>query len=291
MGQISALISAFFWASSSVIYARYVKNISAIILNLTKGVLAASFIFIILFFMQDSSLTAIKVNGIFILMIAGLLGIGLGDTFYFMSLRHIGARLSLLIQLSSPPLAALFSFVLYNEKISFLAIFGIFITLLGISWVLTEKTNIETDKSNRLKGIIFSVIASICSAFGIVYAHNAMQFHTQDPMVAAFYRLMGGNFVLLVMLFFRLSKPSFQNLFKRRTFFLVTLASFFGTFISIWLQQIALKNIPAGVAQTLFSTSPLFVIPISIFLGEKISIRSILGVIVAIIGIYILFIN
>ncbi len=291
MGELSALTSAAFWASASVIYAHYVKNISAIILNFAKGILAVLFIYIAVLILPQYSFGNIKTDGIIILLVAGSLGIGLGDSFYFVSLRFIGARLSLLIQLSSPPLAAMFAFILYEEKISFVAVSGIFITLLGISWVLTEKNENVIKKVDLLKGILFSAFASVSSALGIVYAHNAMQVHTQDPMVAAFYRLMGGNLVLIVLIFFRLSKTSYSNLFKKRTFSFIALASFFGTFISIWLQQVALQKIPAGIAQTLFSTSPLFVIPISVFMGERITPRSVLGVLFSIVGIYILFVN
>ncbi|MCK7522700.1 MAG: DMT family transporter [Ignavibacteriales bacterium] len=65
---------------------------------------------------------------------------------------------------------------------------------------------------------------------------------------------------------------------------------FFGTFLGIFLQQLSLQRIPAGITQTLIATSPIFVLPISALLGEKIGIRAVLGALLAIIGVALIFV-
>jgi drug/metabolite transporter (DMT)-like permease len=62
-----------------------------------------------------------------------------------------------------------------------------------------------------------------------------------------------------------------------------------GTYLAIWLQQVALKLTSAGIMQTLFSTSPLFVLPLAAALGERVSPRAVLGASVALAGIGLLF--
>jgi drug/metabolite transporter (DMT)-like permease len=54
------------------------------------------------------------------------------------------------------------------------------------------------------------------------------------------------------------------------------------------LQQTAIKLTAAGIASTIMQTSPLFVIPLAIAIGEKVTWRAIAGVIIAIVGIGIL---
>jgi drug/metabolite transporter (DMT)-like permease len=66
-------------------------------------------------------------------------------------------------------------------------------------------------------------------------------------------------------------------------------AVFIGTYLALWLQQVSLKFAAAGIAQTLFATSPLFVIPFALWMGEKVSVRAILGSVLAIIGVSFLF--
>jgi drug/metabolite transporter (DMT)-like permease len=70
---------------------------------------------------------------------------------------------------------------------------------------------------------------------------------------------------------------------------LVLAATVIGTYVGISLQQFAFKNASAGVTQTLLSTSPLFILPIVVWQGEKVSIRAVGGVLVALAGIAMLF--
>jgi drug/metabolite transporter (DMT)-like permease len=71
----------------------------------------------------------------------------------------------------------------------------------------------------------------------------------------------------------------------------VALAALLGTYLGIWLQQISFKYTPAGIAQALLATSPLFVLPLAAASGDRISWRAILGVLVAIGGIWLLISN
>ncbi|KYC34878.1 hypothetical protein WA1_50075 [Scytonema hofmannii PCC 7110] len=66
--------------------------------------------------------------------------------------------------------------------------------------------------------------------------------------------------------------------------------AFLSTYLGFWLQQISLKFTAAGIAKSLGATSPLFVLPLAFFIGEKISLRAILGVLVASAGVELLFI-
>ena len=69
----------------------------------------------------------------------------------------------------------------------------------------------------------------------------------------------------------------------------VAAASFFATYLGIWLQQVSLKYAAAaGIAQALLATSPLFVIPMAALLGEKLSWRAVLGVAVSLCGVWLL---
>lgn len=82
---------------------------------------------------------------------------------------------------------------------------------------------------------------------------------------------------------------SLAALQRPKLLFTVVLAAFFGTYLGIWLQQIALKYTAAGIAQSLLATSPLFVLPMAALLGDRISWRAISGVAIALSGIWLLF--
>jgi drug/metabolite transporter (DMT)-like permease len=72
----------------------------------------------------------------------------------------------------------------------------------------------------------------------------------------------------------------------------VVIATLLGTYLGIWLQVTGLRYAPAGVASTLSSTSPIFILPLSaIFLSDRVGVRAIAGACLAVAGIAVLFIR
>ena len=60
-----------------------------------------------------------------------------------------------------------------------------------------------------------------------------------------------------------------------------------GTWLGIWLSQIAFNKAPLAIALTLMATSPLFAIPLVHYLfGHHVTRVAILGSIIAVVGVY-----
>jgi len=71
--------------------------------------------------------------------------------------------------------------------------------------------------------------------------------------------------------------------------FTLGVAILLGTVFGIWLQQTSFKlSLNVGVASTLLSTSPLFVLPITAALGERVTWRAVIGATVGVLGIALL---
>ncbi len=66
-------------------------------------------------------------------------------------------------------------------------------------------------------------------------------------------------------------------------------AIFVGTFLALWLQQVALKNANPAIAQTLIATSPVFILVIYAIKGVKVSKQSVIGTLAALAGISLFF--
>ncbi|MCW8335916.1 EamA family transporter, partial [Vibrio paucivorans] len=67
------------------------------------------------------------------------------------------------------------------------------------------------------------------------------------------------------------------------------LAIFVGTFLALWLQQVALKYANPAVAQTLIATSPIFILIIYAVRREPIGRKSVIGTLFAVGGISLFF--
>ena len=72
---------------------------------------------------------------------------------------------------------------------------------------------------------------------------------------------------------------------------LTSAGAFIGPFLGVWLSMVAITFTKAGIAMTLMSLMPVFVIP-TVFLiyREKTSIRGMAGAFVAVIGVAIIFV-
>ncbi|HHP7232857.1 MAG TPA: DMT family transporter [Xenococcaceae cyanobacterium] len=294
IGELSALTAAFLWAISAVIYSLLGQRVPPLQLNFFKGIIAIAFILLTLLF-QEITTNSFTIFSVFLLSLSGIIGIGLGDTAYFLALNNLGARRTLLLETLAPPLSALLAWIIIGEALNPIAWWGIFLTLLGIAWVISERNALELNSNLRIvKGIIWGSLAAISQASGAVLSRIALINSDISPLESSLIRLLGGTaivFFLGVVPWFQKSSSPQINLLSWRILGTITLAAFASTYLGIWLQQTSLKFAPTGIAQTLLATSPIFIIPLAFIMGEKVSLRSILGVLIAIAGISLLFVG
>jgi drug/metabolite transporter (DMT)-like permease len=68
--------------------------------------------------------------------------------------------------------------------------------------------------------------------------------------------------------------------------------AFFGPFLGVWMSLVAVRHIEAGIAATLNAMTPIFIIPVVILVyKEKVSLRAVLGAILAVVGVALLFLS
>ncbi|MBV9385542.1 MAG: DMT family transporter [Chroococcidiopsidaceae cyanobacterium CP_BM_ER_R8_30] len=290
-GEIAALCAAFLWAVSSIIYTRLGQSIPPLELNLLKGAIAIPLLLLTLF-LNHTLLLAINPTAVCLLLLSGVMGIGVGDTAFFVTLNCLGARRALLMETLAPPIAAILALIFLQEQLSAGAWCGIFLTILGVAGVITERVPGGSDASaDWVRGISFGLVAAMALATGAVLSHKVLATTSIDPLWAALLRLSAGVLVLLPWKWLRQRQygPQLKALRSGKVIGGIFVAAFAGTYLGIWLQQMALKFTAAGITLTLTNTSPLFVLPIAACLGERVSLRAIVGVLIAIIGIGLLF--
>jgi drug/metabolite transporter (DMT)-like permease len=290
-GEIAALFAALFWALASVVYSRIGQRISPIGLNLIKGIIAILLLLLTLL-LQGQNFPDVPTFTIQLLLLSGLIGIGIGDSAYFATLKDLGARRGLLLETLAPPLTAILAFIFLEERLSIQAWCGILLTILGIAWVISERVSQSTAfETHFWRGIGFGLIAESCQATGVLLSHFALNQTEISPLWSTLIRLIGGTVVLL--LYFMTRPQSFKILLKplqsKKVIGIIFIATFLGTYLGIWLQQTSLKFTAAGIAQALLATSPLFVLPISAAMGERVSLQAIFGALIAILGVILLF--
>lgn len=215
-GETIAIGVAVLWTLSALFFEYASKRLGSVNLNLIRLVCA--------FFMLGITMTLI--NGSFIpvgadkatwfwMSLSGLVGFVLGDYFLFASYSIIMARFSQLIMTLAPPFAAIFGFILLGEKMSWIAVAGMLLTLTGISISILKKQNGTLSRRFQLqlpvKGVIFALMGALGQGVGIVLSKQGMLAYEKVytpgnalyiPMAATQIRTIAGmiSFALIILL-------------------------------------------------------------------------------------------
>ncbi|MBD2018769.1 DMT family transporter [Leptolyngbya sp. FACHB-36] len=287
-GELAALGAAAIWAVASIVYTQVGRQLSPLMLNLVKGCVAIVLLVLTLL-LRGELLPQVSTHSLGLLLLSGAIGIGFGDTAYFQALNRIGPRRSLVLEALAPPLAAVLAAQFLNEQLQTGAWAGIALTIVGVVWVVVERTP-EIPQATSLSGVGFGVLAAVGQAGGAVLSRAALLEAAVDPLWSTFIRLAAGVLVLLVWrLLQRRSPQDLKPLRSPQLALTIAATAFASTYLAIWLQQLSLKYAPTGIAQSLSATSPLFVTAIALAMGNRVSARAILGVVVALGGIWLLF--
>lgn len=296
IGEIAATGAAIVWACATWIYGQFGHRFSAMQLNIVKGLVASVMMLLVmpLIPMPEFELSA---NHFWILAISGFIGIAIGDSAYFAALKRIGANKTLLLESLAPPLSGVLALMFLGAALTLQSWLGVVITTLAVTFVVFQPSNsVSDDSTNQTQwsGIGYGLVASVCQASGVVISHYALVSGDIPPLLGALIRLTIGVFVVMMIIPFVERKP--YSLIKRDLWEMTKLdklwllsAIFVGTFLALWLQQIALKNANPAIAQTLIATSPVFILVIYALKGEKVSKQSLIGTLAAVGGISLFF--
>ena len=164
---------------------------------------------------------------------------------------------------------------------------SIALSVFGISLVILGETNNASGQTK--KGYLWAFIAVLCQALGIILSRSALQSNNIEALPSAMIRILFGIIPLLFILPFQKQTITKFNFPKKKNFTYFLLAVVFGTYLTLWLQQIAVIHINAGIAQTLLSTSPIFAAVIKIIQGKKTRFQTIIGILLTVIGVSMLF--
>ena len=246
IGIICALGASISWTYACFIWRSQTEKYQSVDINLVKNLIA--FIIFLPIFISFSYSTELKY--IILLLLSGIIGIGLGDTFYIKSLQIIGTRKTLSVETLSPLIAAVSGDIFINEHLAIKSWIGIIIISISLFVILTKKNNFIEQKSpfletNYIRIYKYPFLSVICAVLGglisrlVFLESNLSPFHTTEI------RLLGAIIFLIFLKKFRLNfylRKLEKNQQKR---FLVSIL--LGTNIGIFLQQVVFKTLPIGI--------------------------------------------
>ncbi len=309
IGEWAGLCAALMWTLSSMLWGRI--NLTALNINLCKNVIGTVMILLHVVLMatilgQPAFSAPWQSWGW--LSLSGIFGIVVGDTFYFRSLQILGPRRALMMATCSPIVSAILGWSVLGESLSYLAITGIALTVCGVFVVVADRRAAKEAPGivpgTLSIGILTGSLGAICQAVGGVFSKKGMRsaegIEICNSAEATFIRIFVAAVVttLIVWIYHRYiaAESSSQShvpdsvsrklILNRSTVKILIPATALGTWLGIWLSQVAYNFSDVAVAQTLLATCPLFAIPVVWhFHKHKITAYSLIGTLIALFGI------
>lgn len=243
--------------------------------------------------------------GLTYFFISGLLGFGVGDVALYQALPRIGSRLAMLFtQCLAAPFAVVIERFWLGTQLSEPQIISIVVILGGVALALAPHESVKRDPREWRVGTMYGVLSGLGGALGAVFSRRAfMAIRDAHQMIdganAAFQRIIGGVIVAAIFLAFVRWQKS-QTLVNLMTDaggagttqdsphpgWWVTANALAGPTIGVSFMQLALRTTPTGIVLAIIAMTPLVVIPLArIFEGERPTIYSLIGSVVAVAGV------
>ena len=257
IGIFAAFGATLSWTYACSIWRTQTNIYRPIEINFLKNVIAfIIFSPVILFFNYSA-----HHKYILTLLLSGVIGIGLGDTFYLKSLNLVGTRKTLSIEALSPLIAAFTGTLFIDEHLTIKAWIGIVIVTGALVKIIRKKSYLLNKDSklvlsnNSLDKYIYSFLSVLCAVIAALLSRKVLLESDITPIFTTEIRLLGS--IIFLCLVTKIKLKIFNNNFDRKEKYQFMISVLMGTNIGIFLQQIVFASLPLGIGWTLLSTSPI----------------------------------
>jgi drug/metabolite transporter (DMT)-like permease len=301
IGESAALFAAMLWTANAILFSAAGKRIGSVGVNAFRILVAVLFLVITHIIILGTLIPAANSAQWFWMGVSGIVGLGIGDFALFAAYVIIGPKRSLLLMALAPVSSVIGGYLMLNEELGPLALIGIAITLIGIVIVVMEKREDENDfkieEGKKTYGFILGVIAAIGQGVGLVISKYGMVTVADDPDVALdplsatlIRMIIAAIFIWISILVVGRLPRTVRSLRDRQALKLTSAGAFVGPFLGVWLSMVAVMYTETGIAMTLMSLMPVFIIPTVFFIyREKTSVRGIVGAFIAVLGVALIF--
>lgn len=310
LGPAAGLVASVLWTFTSILFTLAGRRIGPTLVNALRIALAIVVLAVIHRLASGTGAWIPEAQGrqVLLLAISGLIGLTIGDQALFTAFVDIGPRLANLVMTSAPIFAALLGWIVLGERLSPLAWTAMLVTVGGIAWVIRERPRRPgmpdpATSPHRTRGLVLAVVGGFCQAAGLMLSKAGMghgwaeEAQRLDPQAATLIRMAfagAGMVPLLLWRRARMGRPGAvlrERTGRRSSGFLFTaLGTIVGPVLGVWMSLVAANATDVGIAQTLLSLTPLFILPWAAFVDrEAVSRRAIAGAVIAVAGVAVLF--
>ena len=296
IGEFAALGAAISWAIAPILYRNALANTNPISANIircvTNGIVLT--VFLVAFGLVNI-LASLPPWIMIITIVSGVIGLGVADTLYMLGLKIIGVSRAVPLASTYPLFGLIWAIGLLGQPLSYSAITGAAIILLGI-WLLSRKNDAESTNSKG-KMVLIGVVVSLSTA--VIWS---VSLTLMNIVVSSSVSDLGTNYAIVTLriaslaLLFTVFTPFIDKGYgflriSKKAVIVLCLGGLIANGLGWILMNYSFLFIPETMAVPISSTSPLFAALAGfLFFREKTTLWTILGAILVVTGIVLIFI-
>jgi len=284
LGEAAALTAALAWASAVILFRKSGETVHPVALNMFKNSLAFVLFLLTMAVTGDTLLRQTALNEYLLLTASGIIGVGISDTMFFMSLNRLGAGLSAIVDCLYSPFIIGLSVLFLSEVLSGLQIIGVVMIISAVLSATHAKSISEVGRSNLIWGLFWGALAMGTLAVSIVMIKPLLE---RSPLLwVTEIRLLGGIIALAVILMvYPKRRAVIRSIISIKGWVYTLSGSLVGAYLATLLWLAGMKYTQASIAAALNQTSNIFVfILAALLLREGITLRRLLGIIIGVSG-------
>ncbi len=296
VGEFAALGAAFCWAVAPLLYRQALFKTHPVSANIVRCASNAAVMGLVLLALGKwGTLTSLPWTVAALVVTSGVIGLGVGDTFYMLSLKSVGVSRAVPLASSYPLFSLIWATFLLGQPLTAAAVGGALLILAGI-WLLSrEKTNPTNPKTG--KWVLGGVAAALATAVFWSISISLMDAALTAPAASSFdanYAIVTLRTASLAMFLLLLSpildkERGFLKV-NRRTALELCIGGLVANAVGWFLMNYSFLNIVEAQAVPISSTTPLFSALAGFLLfREKATWNRVLGAVVVVAGVILIF--
>ena len=284
-GALAALGSAVAWAVTSLLARSLMSELGSVGLNAIRSTIGGALLIAwVLATAGAGAFTAISASAWLLLGLSIVTAIALGDTVFFESTRAIGVGRAMTISTTYPLGAAVIAAAFLDEPVTVPIAVGSLVTMAGLVLIVAPWAE-RAPEERFWFGVGAAAIASLAWAVSTVLVKPPLS--EMGPVTAQAIRLPVASMVLWLTPWARSVPRAFVRSSRAVQIRIAILGAI--TSVSSVMFVAGVKHAGVAVASVLSSTAPMFAIPFAVvFLGERITLRAFLGIVLTLAGIIVL---
>lgn len=294
IAEFSALAAALCWSCGGLFSTTPARTLGAVRFNRLRLIIVS--LTLISMSLCRGGWQTLNVKAFWVLSLSSIIGILIGDTLMFATLKRLGPRRTGIIFTTNAPFAVIIGYFFLDEILPFMTVIGCLLIMVGIFLAVLygtkgrQKHAFEIDQGSIPTGIILGLLSALCQAISLIIARPIMATGV-DALSASALRV--GISALALLAIQLINRPKDSHLAKPlagKLLIQTGASGIIGMAFGVTFLLFALTEGEAGLVSTLSATSPIFILPIIwIVTQERPAPGAWIGAILAVFGVACIF--